>query len=75
MIKSVFVFLPESSSMIGVHVVRDEELSTSDHRVCDNQLSARVWREEKHNSIEYNYKCIVLKSSTHIHLRQRGERD
>lgn len=39
----VLVFcLPESSSVISVHIVGDEEFSTPDHRVCDNQLPARV---------------------------------
>lgn len=32
--------------MVGVHVVRDEELSVLDHRVCDHQLPPRVCREQ-----------------------------
>lgn len=38
----VNICLPESSSMISVHIVRDEEFSTPDYWVCDNQLPARV---------------------------------
>lgn len=48
----VSVCLPESSSMISVHIVRDEEFSTPDHWVCDNQLPARVWR--KKNTVGLN---------------------
>lgn len=36
------VFVPESSSVVSVHIVGDEEFSTPDHRVGDDQLSARV---------------------------------
>lgn len=36
------VFVPESSSVVSVHIVGDEEFSTPDHWVCDDQLSARV---------------------------------
>lgn len=42
----VNICLPESSSMISVHIVRDEEFSTPDYWVCDNQLPARVWRKK-----------------------------
>lgn len=42
----VYVCLPESSSMISVHIVRDEEFSTPDHWVCDNQFPAGVWRKK-----------------------------
>lgn len=44
--KTPQVLLPESSSMISVHIVRDEELSTPDHWVCDNQVPARVCRNK-----------------------------
>ena len=31
---------PEGSGMVSVHVVGDEELSTLDHRVGDDELTA-----------------------------------
>jgi len=70
--RDVRVGLPESSSMISVHIVGDEELSTSDHRVCDDQLPARVWRKKNtvalntypHNIYTYNAKDNPTHSST-----------
>ena len=37
--------------MISVHIVGDEEFSTPDHRVCDNQLPARVCRGKKNTVV------------------------
>lgn len=50
-IGTLVVCLPESSSMISVHIVGDEEFSTPDHRVCDNQLPARVCRGKKNTVV------------------------
>lgn len=56
--------------MICVHVVGDEELSTPDHRVCDDQLATRICRKGDKNKLHgtFNFdKPIVLPQKSNKH--------
>ena len=62
--------------MISVHIVRDEEFSTPDHWVCDNQLPARVCRRENTWCTEYIYLqfiCIMLHPQIHSSMTEITE--
>lgn len=60
--------------MISVHIVRDEEFSTPDHRVGDDQLSAGVWRGGKKTRWWLSGNLHDAMRQTHSAMRKRKSR-
>lgn len=56
--------LPEGSSVVGVNIIWNEELSVLDNRVCYNKLSSRVCQKAKTQTETHQDVSWSLKAST-----------